>query len=103
MNTQVAAVIPAGVGDIKLTYVRADQTGATAAQSANDANLIGAGYVYLLSRRTAVYGHVARVANRGAATFAIPGGPAVSATSTAANYFGGQKSTACELGLRHDF
>ncbi|MDE2501530.1 MAG: porin [Burkholderiales bacterium] len=103
VNTQVGAVIPVGAGAIKLTYVRADQTGATAASSANDATLLGAGYQYNLSRRTALYAHLSRVANQGAATFAILGGPAVSATPSAPNYFGGQKSTAYEFGLRHDF
>jgi len=103
VNTQVGALIPAGLGYVKLSYVRANQTGATDAQSANDANLLGAGYVYNLSKRTAVYAHLARVDNKGSAVFAIPGGPAVSATTTAANYFGGQKSTAYEAGIRHDF
>lgn len=103
VNTQVGAVIPVGLGAIKLTYLRADQTGATAAQSANDAALLGAGYVYNLSRRTALYAHLSRVENQGTAIFAIPGGPAVSATATASNFFGGQKSTAYEFGVRHDF
>jgi predicted porin len=103
VNTQLGAVIPVGAGAVKLTYVRADQTGATAMQNANDANLIGAGYVYNLSKRTALYAHVARVDNKGTAVFAVPGGPPVSAAATAANYFGGQKSTAYEMGLRHDF
>jgi predicted porin len=103
VNTQVGAVIPAGPGNIKLTWLRADQTGATATQSANDATLWGAGYVYVLSKRTAVYGHAARIDNKGAAAFAIPGGPAVSGTSTAVNFFGGQRSTGYEVGIRHDF
>jgi len=103
VNTQVGAIIPAGRGSIKLTWLRADQTGATAAQSANDATLWGAGYVYLLSKRTAVYAHAARIDNQGAAAFAVPGGPAVSGTATAANFFGGKKSTGYEVGIRHDF
>lgn len=103
VNTQLGALIRVGQGQIKLTYVRANQTGATAAQSANDASLLGAGYVYNLSKRTALYTHLSRVENKGSAFFAIPGGPAVSGTTTAANYFGGQKSTAYELGVRHDF
>ena len=70
VNTQVGAVIPAGLGNIKLTWLRADQTGATAAQSANDSTLWGAGYVYLLSKRTALYAHAARIDNKGAAAFA---------------------------------
>lgn len=103
VNTQVGAVIPVGAGLAKLTYVRADQTGATAAQSDNDASLLGAGYVHHLSKRTALYAHAARVANKGTAVFVVPGGPAVSAVPTAAHYFGGQKSTGYELGVRHDF
>jgi predicted porin len=99
----MGTVIPLGLGAIKLTWLRGDQTGATAAQSANDANLVGAGYVYSLSKRTALYGQVAQVSNKGTAVFAIPGGPAVSATATASNYFGGQKSTGFEAGMRHDF
>lgn len=103
VNTQVGALIPVGLGFIKLTWMRADQSGATALQNENDANLIGAGYVYNLSKRTALYVHASRIDNKGSAIFAVPGGPAVSATATAANYFGGQMSSAYELGLRHDF
>jgi predicted porin len=103
VTTQIGAVIPAGLGVVKLSYVRADQTGATAAQSSNDADLLGAGYVYNLSKRSAIYAHLARVSNKGSAFFAIPGGPAVSGAPAAANYFGGRKSTAYEMGIRHDF
>jgi predicted porin len=103
VSTALGAVIPIGAGDLKLTYVRGDQTGATAAQSANDASLFGAGYVYNMSRRTALYVHVARVGNEAAAIFTIPGGPPVSSNPAASNYFGGQKSTGFELGLRHNF
>ncbi|TXI22575.1 MAG: porin [Roseateles sp.] len=103
VNTQLGAIIPVGLHDIKLTYLHANQSGATAALNANDATLLGVGYIYNLSKRTALYLHVARLSNQGAAAFAIAGGPAVSTLSSAPNYFGGQRSTASELGLRHDF
>lgn len=103
VNTQLGASIPAGAGVIRITYVRADQRGATAAINANDARLVGLGYVYNLSRRTAVYGTLAQIQNKGAAIFSVPGGIAVSANATAANFFGGQKSRAMEAGIRHDF
>lgn len=103
VNTQVGAVIPMGQGELKVTWVAANQTGATAAQSANDARLLGAGYVHALSKRTALYTHAARISNRAAAAFAIPGGPSVSGNPAAANFFGGQKSSAFEAGLRHNF
>ena len=103
VSTQLGAVIAVGAGQVKLTYVQADQSGATAALNGNDARLVGAGYVHHLSKRTALYVHAARVDNRGAAVFTIPGGPAVSASPAAANWFGGKASTAFESGIRHDF
>lgn len=102
-NTLLAVSAPIGLGLFRVTYVRANQTGATSALSANDANLLGIGYLYNLSKRTAVYAQAARVSNKGAATFVVPGGPAVSSVSTAANYFGGQSSSGAEFGLRHLF
>lgn len=103
VHTLMGATVPVGPGVIKLSWLQADQSGATAARSANDANLLGIGYVHALSKRTALYAHAARLANRGAATFTIPGGPAVSSNPAAGNYFGGERSTGYELGLRHDF
>lgn len=86
-----------------MRYVHADQSGATAALNANDASLWGAGYVHNLSKRTALYGHVARLSNQAGAAFSVPGGVATSGLSTATNYFGGKASTAFELGVRHNF
>jgi predicted porin len=97
-STLLGAIIPAGPGVVKLSYVKANQSGL-----GSDASLIGAGYVYSLSKRTALYAHVARLQNQGTGTFAIPGGPPVSANPTAANFFGGGRSTGYEIGVRHDF
>lgn len=102
-NTLLAAMVPVGAGVIKLTALRADQTGATSALSDNDASLLGVGYVHNLSKRTALYGHVGEVKNKAAAAFTVPGGPATSGVSTAANYFGGQTSRGYEVGVRHNF
>lgn len=89
---------PVGSGVAKLTYMKANQISPNAAINARDSSTIGAGYQYYLSKRTSVYGNLGQVSNKGTATFTVAGGPAV----TAAN-FGGQKSTAYEVGLRHDF
>ena len=59
-----------------------------------DADQIAAGYIYNLSKRTAVYGTVAYVKNKGAATFAVASAPTLVA---------GGKSTGAEVGLRHSF
>lgn len=88
---------------IKLTLLRADQTGATAALSANDAYLVGARYVDILSKRTALCSRTACDENNGAAALSIPGGPAVIAACASANYCGGPTSAECDVGLRHDF
>ncbi len=89
---------PLGKGILKATYMKADQKSPTAATDANDSSTLGLGYQYYLSKRTSFYGTAAQISNKNSARFSVPGGPAV----TAAN-FGGQKSTAYELGFRHDF
>lgn len=103
LNTLLALQMPLGTGTLKLSHLRADQRGATAALSANDASLWGIGYVHPLSRRTALYGHVARLANQARAAFTLPGGVATSGVASDANYFGGQTSTGFEIGVRHNF
>ena len=59
-------------------FKRVDLSGrvGTAVIDANDATQFGLGYVHSLSRRTALYATVARIDNKGAATFVVPGGPA---------------------------
>lgn len=96
-NLVLSAIVSLGQGDIKLSYIRIDMAGrvGNAMIDANDASQIGLGYVYNLSKRSALYATAARVSNDGAATFSIPGGPAGLA--------GGKKSTGYEAGLRHSF
>jgi predicted porin len=96
-NMLAAAVVPAGAGQIKLSYQRADLGGSVGAVdvSNNDANQLGLGYVHSLSKRTALYATFSRIDNRGSATFVVPGGPAGLA--------GGGTSSGLEAGLRHSF
>ena len=103
INTHVGAVIPAGPGVVKLSYLWGNQKGATAALDENDATQLGVGYVYAFSKRTALYAHASYVDNDGSAVFTIPGGPAVSANPAAPNFFGGQSSKGFEAGIRHNF
>ncbi|OYU98160.1 MAG: porin [Burkholderiales bacterium PBB5] len=62
--------------------------------AANDATQIAFGGLYSLSKRTALYATVARVNNKGAATYVVDSNPVAVA---------GGKSTGYELGLRHAF
>lgn len=97
-NLLVGAWIPVGTqGEAKLSWNRADLSGRVGGADidANDATQIGVGYVHSLSKRSAVYGTLARVTNKGAATFAISGGPSGLA--------GGNASTGVEFGVRHIF
>ena len=93
----IGARIPVGVGEIKLSYNQADLQGriGTTVIDANDARQLGLGYVHALSKRSVIYTTLARVQNRGAATYAVPGGPSGLA--------GGGRSTGMEFGVRHNF
>lgn len=88
---------PVAGGEVKASWQRADlggKVGSTAVQ-ANDATQWGLGYVYNLSRRSALYASYARVSNAGTATFAVPGG--------ASGMTPGGTSTGYEVGMRHTF
>lgn len=96
-NLLVGAWVPLGRGELKISFNRADLSGRVGATqiAANDARQWGLGYVHNLSKRTALYGTVARIDNRGAATYVIPGG--------ASGLAGGGSSTGAEVGVRHLF
>lgn len=80
----VGAHIPTGHnGRIRLSYGHLnDHSAATlvnangSPRAANDATQFGVGYVYDLSKRTALYGNYAHISNRGQATYTVSGGVA---------------------------
>lgn len=96
-NTLIGAWIPIGLHEIRLSWVKADLSGRVGAATidANDANQIGLGYVYNLSKQTVLYASYSRIDNKGAATFVVPGGPAGLA--------GGGTSSGYEVGMRMGF
>jgi predicted porin len=89
---EIGTQVPVGVGTIRASYVNARAEGGTI--DANDASQLALGYVHNLSKRTALYTTVARVNNKGAATFAVASSPALVA---------GKDSTGYEFGIRHAF
>ncbi|EHR71649.1 hypothetical protein BurJ1DRAFT_2826 [Burkholderiales bacterium JOSHI_001] len=93
----LGAVASFGQHEVKASWTKANMQGRVGATSidANDASQIGLGYVYNLSKRTALYGTLARVSNDGAARFVITDGPAGMA--------GGGTSKGFEFGVRHRF
>lgn len=97
----VGAHVPAGPGRLRFSYGRlSDRSAGTllnadgTARSENDATLMGIGYVYDLSKRTALYATYGRVSNDGQANYLASG----SLTPT-----GGGTSSGVEVGLRHAF
>lgn len=86
-----------GAHELKASWNRTDLGGqvGTTAIGDNDASQLGLGYVYNLSRRSALYASYARVSNDGAAKFVIPDG--------ASGINAGGSSSGYEVGIRHRF
>ena len=109
--TQISASIPMGQGEIKASWARGDAAGG--GTDANDATLMGAEYIYNLSKRTALYTQFGQLknaaANKAGGSFASiigggttnvgQGGIQIAAELAA----GGFKSTAYGVGVRHSF
>ena len=96
--SHIGASVVLGSGTVRLGYTNANASGHTGAgidTGSNDANQFALGYIYDLSKRTSVYGTLAKVTNKGVAKFAVASAPAF-VTS-------GQDSTGYEMGLRHSF
>lgn len=96
----VGATVPMGAGTFKASYIKTSGSFEAPLVNSLDATKMQVGYVYDLSKRTALYTHASRLNNDGNGTngalFAIPGGPA-------AGFARGQTSTGYEFGVRHSF
>ena len=91
----IGALVPAGPGTVRVGYINANSKGPGIDD--NDASQVALGYLYDLSKRTALYGTVARVNNKGHASFVVDGNPALPGPNP------GQDSTGYEIGIRHRF
>lgn len=89
----LGASVPLGLGVLKVGYTDVNAKGGST--DANDARQFALGYVYNLSKRTAVYGTAAYIDNKGAAAYVVDTNPLISAA--------GKKSTGYEVGVRHSF
>ncbi len=93
----IGAIAPIGLGQLKASFTHANASGTNALGTnvdANDANQFAVGYIYNLSKRTALYGTAAYVKNKGAAVFNVNSALALAS---------GQKSSGAEVGIRHAF
>ena len=90
-----AVTVPLGQGQIMASFTDAKANGAAEALSGvGDAKLFALGYVYNVSKRTALYTTYGQIDNDGLGRFAVAGSPTVAA---------GQKSSGVDVGIRHSF
>jgi predicted porin len=93
----LGGAVPFGASTLKFSYVNSDGKGSIANR---DATQFAVGYQYDLSKRTAVYGTFARIANDGTAT---NGGATYTIGGGVAGQVAGKNSTGIEAGVRHTF
>jgi predicted porin len=84
-----------GQGTLKVSYVKADGDGPTAADKARDATQFAFGYQHALSKRSSVYAHYGRISNKSGANYRVAG--------TALANAAGKASTGYEFGINHSF
>ena len=96
---QLGLIAPLGAGELHASYSANDGQGYLGARNyaPDNAKQYAVGYLYNLSKRTAVYGNYAQINNDGLQRSLVAGNPAVPSTAT------NVKSTGFELGLRHSF
>jgi predicted porin len=93
-NWLLGATVELGQGELRASFIRSTFEN-TAPVTKYHGSQAAIGYVYNLSKRTALYTSAARIDNSSGARFVINvGGPALVA---------GQKSTGVEAGIKHSF
>lgn len=93
-NFMVGVGVPIGAGTLKATYGKTDYT---TGSNEPGADQIAIGYVYDLSKRTAIYAHYAKISNDSGLRFVTSGSGAAVAAQ------GGFDSQGFEFGVRHSF
>lgn len=90
----VGASVPFGASLVRASYSKADGTGSLATR---DADQFAVGYVYNLSKRTALYTTYAVIENKGSANYTVASIAGATMPKTEEN------SQGFEVGLRHAF
>lgn len=97
---EASVSVPLGQGAIRAAYSRYNQDGGTQAFKDADYNKIAVGYLYNLSKRTALYGTYARVSNKGSQTKLVTNN---GLGFSGVTILGGKNATGLEVGVRHAF
>ena len=95
-----SAVVPVGQSQIKAGYEvsKRDNAGVT-----TKIDQFAVGYVYNLSKRTALYATASRVNNKNGTANSVAGGTSITAAPVPGVAGGSAKSTGAEFGVRHIF
>jgi predicted porin len=98
----VGARVALGQGEFRATYQHSDISGGTIIRlrDQDDARQYAVGYIYNLSKRTALYADVGRLENRGLSALALSGG---TTTGSGFGTVADRNSTGMVLGVRHSF
>jgi predicted porin len=95
-NILVGALFPLGPGTLKASYNMTEVDGGRPGRASGDAQMLAVGYVYDLSKRTALYTHYSMIENDSGLRFTASGSGKI-------NGAGGFDSQGIELGVRHSF
>jgi len=101
----LGATVPVGPGLIRFAYsqVKYDDVVRRPGRTGDPkAEKLALGYVYNLSKRTALYATVARVDNKNGADLTV-GGPSYALASAQTGALTPKTSTGFDLGIRHSF
>jgi predicted porin len=105
-DVMVGATAPLGNGTVKVSFSRATIGGTPTGVSGlgtGSARMFAVGYVYDLSKNTAIYTTAARISNGAGTQFTVGGqgnGPSMLVNG---QFMTGQASTGYEVGIRHRF
>ena len=101
----IGATAPLGQGELRASYVGTQVRGQSVGgvETNGDVSQFAIGYVYFLSKRTALYSNLAYLNNDGAAKLAIPGGPTTAGPAGFPAINAGGSSTGIEAGIRPSF
>ena len=94
----LSGVVPLGQGEIHAGYDRSKLKNSIAPATSNTISQFKVGYVYNLSKRTAVYSNYSRLTNGKLSQNSVAGGTSITAPPTLDG-----KSNGVEFGLRHFF
>ncbi|MDB5860505.1 MAG: porin [Ramlibacter sp.] len=105
-NGLIGVTAPLGNGTLKASYGRSTVSGlATGVSGLGDghAHMFAVGYVYDLSKRTALYTSAARISNSAGTQFTVGGQGTGPSMLVNGQFLSGQTSTGYEVGIRHRF